>query len=204
MSQYNIPAVDTLRENFQNLAEKDRGFAQSLIDQYESRRFLSDKQVYWVLQLSERATKPKPTTDLGGDLVPMVTMFRLAGNKLKRPRVRFITNTGRTFVVYPAGAESKNAGWLYAKATGGDYLGKINPVDGMFVRSRECDDSVVDALATFAKDPVQAATAYGNRTSSCCFCGKELTDKRSIEAGYGPTCAQHYGLSWGDVKEVAA
>jgi len=34
-------------------------------------------------------------------------------------------------------------------------------------------------------------------TGNCCFCRRELTDKRSTEVGYGPICADHFSLPWG-------
>lgn len=32
----------------------------------------------------------------------------------------------------------------------------------------------------------------------CCFCWAPLDDARSIVKGYGPVCARHWGLPWGD------
>ena len=45
------------------------------------------------------------------------------------------------------------------------------------------------ALLTIAKNPVEAAKAYGKLTGSCSCCGRELSDPVSIEAGIGPVCA---------------
>lgn len=41
------------------------------------------------------------------------------------------------------------------------------------------------------------AKAFGDLYHHCIFCGLELTDERSITAGYGPTCADNRGLPWG-------
>lgn len=41
------------------------------------------------------------------------------------------------------------------------------------------------------------AKAFGDLYHHCIFCGLELTDDRSIAAGYGPTCADNRGLPWG-------
>lgn len=42
------------------------------------------------------------------------------------------------------------------------------------------------------------AKAFGDRFHRCVYCSTELTDDRSITAGYGPTCAENYGLPWGN------
>ena len=54
-----------------------------------------------------------------------------------------------------------------------------------------------EALRGILEAPLQRAVAAGHETGNCCFCGRELTDERSVSAGYGPICAGHYGLPWG-------
>lgn len=44
--------------------------------------------------------------------------------------------------------------------------------------------------------PEQAAQ-FGKLYGICCFCSRTLTDERSIGVGYGPRCAERYGLPWG-------
>jgi len=43
-----------------------------------------------------------------------------------------------------------------------------------------------------ATDPLAAAIAYGRETGSCC--GRELTNKVSIDLGIGPICREKWGL----------
>lgn len=45
----------------------------------------------------------------------------------------------------------------------------------------------------------EEAAAFGHATNNCVFCARGLTDGRSVEVGYGPTCAAHYGLPWGEL-----
>ncbi len=49
---------------------------------------------------------------------------------------------------------------------------------------------------------VAAARRHGQETEYCSFCGLHLSDPQSLEAGYGPICAVHYGLPWGHVALV--
>lgn len=46
-----------------------------------------------------------------------------------------------------------------------------------------------------------AVSKYGKEISRCCFCGLTLTDPASVYVGYGPTCAEKYGLPHGEVSE---
>jgi hypothetical protein len=51
-----------------------------------------------------------------------------------------------------------------------------------------------------ADDRIDATSAarFGAVTGSCIFCMRTLTDERSIKVGYGPICAGHNGLPWGE------
>jgi hypothetical protein len=78
------------------------------------------------------------------------------------------------------------------------YYGKIQ--NGVFASSHLCPAGVFEALQDFAQNPLEAAKLYGTLTGNCCFCGRELTDNkagRSVEVGYGPICAEKWGLPWG-------
>ena len=56
---------------------------------------------------------------------------------------------------------------------------------------------VLSLLRAVSEQPQAVARAYGRATGQCCFCHRRLTDPRSVRAGYGPTCADRYGLPWG-------
>jgi hypothetical protein len=70
---------------------------------------------------------------------------------------------------------------------------------------------LVDFIEVFEADPLgyfrdtlegrieQALT--GQLTSACCFCSRLLETLESISAGYGPVCADKYGLPWGEVSD---
>ena len=153
------------------------------------------------------------------DLTRVTTMFDKAAETLKRPFVIFATYKPHPdpilaaqgkqvvdveFRVSQAPATGKNPGSLYVKRAG-EYQGKIAR-DGTFSAARDAHPGMVEALRAFAADPARAALAYGQATSNCCFCARELTDQRSVDAGYGPICASRFGLPWGlgvNCEEVA-
>lgn len=69
-------------------------------------------------------------------------------------------------------------------------LGRI--VNGKFMRSFACDDATAARVIAAAADPAAAAVAYGLRTGSCACCGRELTNRESIDRGIGPICAERF------------
>lgn len=72
----------------------------------------------------------------------------------------------------------------------GKFLGRIHRNGDL-----DCKDSaVVDVLKKVNEDPLEHARQYGSRLGSCCFCGRVLTHSVSIELGYGPICADNWGM----------
>ena len=43
----------------------------------------------------------------------------------------------------------------------------------------------------------EQAAEFGHLYGMCVYCGRGLTDERSIAVGYGPICAENHGLPWG-------
>lgn len=118
--------------------------------------------------------------------------FAKAHSHLKWPKVRVAE-----FVFKPAGPNGLNAGAIYvtdAKRTGDDgkplYLGKV--MGGRLQLLRDAKEREAEVLKVLA-DPAAAATAYGLEFGQCSCCGRELTNKESIERGIGPICAERFG-----------
>lgn len=123
-----------------------------------------------------------------GSKYPKITLVSPTGNKLVLKRVGSGPN---------AGAINLTDGKPYGES---DWYGRIE-LDGSFTESRHPWASrVADFLKTFDDDPSGVAKAQGDLLSACCFCGIALTDQRSISEGYGPICADKFGLPWGAGK----
>jgi hypothetical protein len=54
-----------------------------------------------------------------------------------------------------------------------------------------------EELRKFAADPAGYAGSYGRASNNCCFCGTAITSDDSLSVGYGPICAERWGLPWG-------
>jgi hypothetical protein len=156
--------------------------------------------------------EPAPVPSGPVSFAPIVSMFAVAIAKgAKRLRIRM--NIGGTcFALSPAANPGKNAGSLYVTSQCSDddgtktYYGRITP-EGGFLPTRETTPEIIAALETFAGDPVKAAAEYGQRTGTCCFCGRLLTDDSegsSVTVGYGPICAAKYSLPHAGAKKGSA
>ena len=188
--------ANDLKEVLHLIPAKSQGFAQDLL-KADKGYGLSEKQAYWVNKLVGQVKTPAPAPRTVGNILSIIGMFahaKEAGKKL--PVIRL-----NGFKLSLANDASKNAGCVYVKDEHNMYVGKITPA-GELICLRELGESLKDsaaaAITTFAADPLGAAKAYGQSYHSCCFCGIKLTDKKaggSIEMGYGPICAEKFGLA---------
>lgn len=173
-------------------------FLRGLLEQiFEGQRSLTDRQVeaakdavarYDVKRAEKHAQEQASrSTEIG--LSAIEALFSAAtASGLKRPMFR----AERLSV-----KQSRHAGVLYVydREAGGErggYAGKI--AEGKFVRTREADPALGEALRAIAADPAAAAVAYGRSTGTCCLCGRELTDAESVKRGIGPICAGKWGI----------
>jgi len=80
-----------------------------------------------------------------------------------------------------------------------EWLGRVT-VDGTYEPARKANgraEPIARRLAELAANPARVAAEHGRLTGRCCFCNTALSDERSTAVGYGPTCADHFGLPWG-------
>ena len=169
-------------------------FAQSLLSGFTKYRNFTPKQLPYAEKLAREALFPTAAPivsgqSLGGSFASVIQKFNVAKqNGLKRPALTFNSFNGIAKIkIYPASETSANKGWLYVK--GGElYFGKISP-EGMFIKGRDANDAIVEFLKQIANDPVKFSAMHGRRTGCCCFCARELTTNNSVDAGYGPICA---------------
>lgn len=199
------PALTNLRNSMSRLNDRDQEFALSLLTQGQTRD-LSDKQMAWVKRLIDRAhgqEEERETIEIGG-FNGIADLFNKAKVKLKWPKINLSYRVNETQTVYSirlsmAGERARVPGSInVVNADTGEWYGRILQ-SGKFEKSPRCTvPSRIDMLLkTFAQMPVQTAKAHAELTGNCCFCKQTLTDERSVQAGYGPVCADNYGLPWG-------
>lgn len=169
-------------------------FARSLWNQSHNRQ-LSPAQLAWahklscdLLQQESQQQDDSEEPQFSGLFEPFMAA-RAKG--AKRLTMRFsdailkLNKTGDAIWVLSSTEKEEGNYGLQPK-----YLGKVTPNR---IDSRISDD-VKAVLLEAAADPLTAAVKYGRETGSCSCCGKELTNKQSIELGIGPICREKFGL----------
>lgn len=121
---------------------------------------------------------------------------------LRYPKIRLQVASGQRVVLARAGEQSRYKGQVMV--TDGErfgqnkFFGRVD-LDGIFQAGRDAKTEVEKLLEQLGSDPASVASAYGRLTGNCCFCGRALDDPRSVSVGYGPVCAEKFGLPWGTV-----
>lgn len=192
------------------LEGRDKSFASDLLNGkngFFTKGKLSDKQMYWVGVLTTKALgiDTTPKAESVGNLEGFIALFEEAKANLKYPKITLDIN-GEPLKFTLAGPKAKQPGTINI-TDGGPYgankwYGRVTK-DGTWTPSNQVTDGlrtiISRTLVGFSKDPKSAAMKYGHMSSSCCFCHKKLDTKESVAAGYGPVCADNWGLPWGDV-----
>lgn len=183
----------------EKIAVRDLEFARSLVTNFNKYGRLSDKQIYFVEQIINRAEAPAPEV-VQLSVTRILDMFANAAVTLRRIKVTLKDAAGQKVVFKRAGSTSSYAGQIMisdGEAFGtAQFFGRIE-LNGRYVPSSKATDTIKALIKEFSEDPEATAGKYGRLTGGCCFCSKPLNDQRSLVVGYGPVCAKHFGLKWG-------
>lgn len=140
----------------------------------------------------------------------IIAVFETVGTRLQWPKITLRTASGQTVAISRCGA--KHPGCL--NVTNGErygsfnsvWYGRIEPNGEMYSRANLNDPRVNEVrslLLAFNANPAEVAGAQGRMSGNCVFCQKQLTDPQSVAVGYGPICADHYGLPHGAAEHRA-
>lgn len=173
-------------------------FAQSMHDAIQKFGSLTERQLAACTSAAAKNAARQTERAAAVEAAPAIDMAKIEaafaaarGNGLKSLKLRI-----GELVISPAKATSANAGALYVKSKGSfdnsTYFGKI--MGGKFLKSRDCDAATEALIISTATNPLAAAIAYGKATGICSCCGRELTNKVSIDLGIGPICREKWGL----------
>ena len=148
-------------------------FARSLVEFYDHRGYLTNKQVTaaerMIEQQRKRAERKQPAK--AEDFTQSI------------PEGRYAIESDGGEVAFYRVQHGKGEWQGYAfllRQAGGD----LYPKKGQDARN---------VLRLIAQDPQAASLRYGQEIGSCGVCGRSLTDERSRAAGIGPVCAQKRG-----------
>lgn len=137
------------------------------------------------------AAQPEaPKLDLG----LVVAFIQAAKDRgLKRPKLRVLHVDQQSELTIALTILGQAPGSLSVVGENEGFLGCVRP-DGRLTGRLAGDLLLQTYLVQVAKDPITAAKRYAALKCLCSFCGKQLTDAGSVEVGYGPVCAKHWGL----------
>ena len=199
--------------NVDLVSPKSKSFVESLLSQFAKKGQLSGKQQYWLRVYAEKIVTPKASVAATVTELPAVghalhkhLAAATAASKAKggkwAPKIKFDKTDDHPAVQFKlAGPASKTPGAIFVTDGGSyqqsTYYGKIG-ADGVFYPANGCPQAVTDFVVLFAKDPINQGAVYGQKYGRCCFCAKTLTDPKSTSVGYGPVCADNFGLPWGE------
>lgn len=167
----------------------------------EAQKAFAEKLVAWS---QPRAAAPVVAVAVAEGAVARVRrLFSTAkSNGLKFPKIRLQTESGEKLVIGEAGPNSRYRGALMltdgAPFGSNKWYGRIEEAN--LLPSGQMTPAIQALLTALGDNPERVAEAYGRLTGSCCFCGRELTDGRSVAMGYGPVCADKFGLAWGEKR----
>lgn len=205
--------ITALTEALPKLNASGQRFAASMIRQFNRKGNLTVRQEPYVHSLIAQANAPAPKSvskKVKGDMANLYNFFHQARKHLKFPKVILAADVGGAGVedlkLHMSGQKSAKPDTVNitlpdrpGKYGGGAWLGRIE-ADGTWdiPAHLATQDALVDPvkklLADLGKDPHKVASAHGKLTGNCCFCNRHLDDDRSTGAGYGPVCAEKWGL----------
>lgn len=149
---------------------------------------------------NQKVNQPRAAALELGDMTALIGLFERAGSKLNNPKITIDLPEVGTVVLTVAKATHKVPGSINVKTPGGfdysDWYGRIHR-DGRYDPSRIAPKALETGLKLLAANPAKMASEHGHKTGQCCFCSIPLTDARSVEVGYGKTCAKNFSLPWG-------
>lgn len=178
---------------------------QDIVEKYCSTSLISDGQLQWLKRALTPYTSAIP---LYGDFKAIWVMFMIAGQDIQQPKVRLLTKEN-TFVQLTFKAPKEDQpreiyihrdGWQghgHRKFVGWISHGVLKPY-----LAKHLTQDIIDLLQDFSLDPAAVAKASAHRLGACSFCGTRLSDDESKARGYGPICADHWHLPWGDKGEA--
>lgn len=141
------------------------------------------------------------------DMLKTAEDFVFSNGGKKRPQIKFSKSPDTPRVAFKlASLASKYKGSVMVTSGGAynqsHFFGHIH--EGIFTPAPKCTDEITKFVVKFATNPHKMGSAYGLATMHCCFCSRPIDTVESKTMGYGPVCANKFGLPWGAKATKAA
>lgn len=122
-------------------------------------------------------------------------LFTRAATHMRYPAINLTSKDGHKIRIYRA-----TKGYIAIKVDS-EYVGKLVSADAQIIlySAKELLPEI-DALLS---NPISESALQGKEYGRCCFCNRELDNEGSIFHGYGPICAEKWGLPWRPVRTAS-
>lgn len=127
----------------------------------------------------------------------LISTFDVAAGYYKYPKLYMhLPNGMGTLRLHRAGPTAREPGAITLLHNGA-YIGTVRRNGTIYWKTQDTAlrAAAQAAMEAFMNNPAQAARIYGQQYNICCFCQRELTEKVSVALGYGPICAEKWGLA---------
>src|SRR5216683_913611 len=131
---------------------------------------------------------------------PLIDLFDHAANHLKWPHLIVLYNNGNDRIKFARMSELAKIPHGIIITDGRSF--GVNKIYGFVERNGKINlkiepkGIVYDIIEAVTFNPLDNLKLNGLQYKHCCFCGAELTNKISLHHGYGPICADKWGLPW--------
>lgn len=125
--------------------------------------------------------------------IEIFTLFNNAAKTLRYPAMHLRSKNGDKIRIYLA-----TKGYI-AITLNGEYIGKLPAADKNIILYDSPlfkHNELMSELEAFMEQPISESALQGKEYGRCCFCNRELDNEGSIFHGYGPICAEKWGLPW--------
>ena len=130
--------------------------------------------------------------------IELFTLFNRAAEHLRYPAINMVSKDGHKIRIYRA-----TKGYIAIKLNG-EYIGKLPAADKNIILYDSPlfnHNELINELDTILSNPISESALQGREYGRCCFCNRELDNEGSIFHGYGPICAEKWGLPWSDKRD---
>lgn len=203
--------MNYLSANAAKLDKSARDFVASLCAGYDKYESLTSRQLpyalkYWrelknLANVSAVSTPPSESQHLAicVDTTEIREMFASAISRLKFPKLLYYTGVG-TLVFFVRIHRNPGAIGMRVQGSDNELIGEVLTTGELIWTPGSRLDMRRYAMEVL-KAPKEKLALNGKEYKSCCYCGIALTNPASLQAGYGPICADNWGLPWGDSSQ---
>ena len=202
-----------LAGHISNLPDKSKDFARSLVSSFKRYGSLTDRQIPYAAKLWAEAYEAEtgrgrvvPTVERVMERVDcskLVSLFEIARGvgELQNPHIKFyLTTDTKTYIcIGLSRARPTYISFVYTQVgvMGRRFLAHGSMETGSIIFSDIATLEDIELIRSICDAPEEQLKLSGKRAVSCCFCGISLSTNESRFNGYGPICAEKWGLPWG-------